>query len=287
MLENPGFNSVSSPVEVQYSNDSTYTFKIEKCSDANLLNPNFVDPECADIPKEIVWRVWIETALINEPRNTMNDLVSFDVVIGDVCKIDTVSFDPASLIGDVTYTLRNPTPEVFYDTNVLLNDHWECPIVCTLTLPNDNPVPAIYGVSDITGQGPFLQIETGDKNLNNMFVNLKFTCASVLSEAIGKIAQTSLRVTYVDECYDSEVYAPIATNADVWLYETSEVLFTPGSLGFSSCGPVFNNIISVSPDDANTPPMTINDVNGSIVLSPDSINNLGQYTVVIETCIVI
>ena len=156
VLEAPNVYSVNPPVEVQYSNDSTYTFKIEKCSDLNLLDPTFVDSECADIPKEIVWRVWIETTLVSEPRNTMNDLVNFEVVIGDVCKIDTVSFDPSNLIGDVTYTLRNPTPEVFYDTNVLLNDHYECPIVCTLSLLNDNEVPAIYGVSDITGQGPFL-----------------------------------------------------------------------------------------------------------------------------------
>lgn len=103
-----------------------------------------------------------------------------------------------------------------------------------------------------------------------MFVDLKYTCVSPLSESPNGVATTSLRVTYVDECYSSEVYAPITSDADVWLYESSSVLFTPGSLGFSSCGPTFTNIISVTPDDPSTPPMTVNDVDGTINLSPDS-----------------
>lgn len=120
-----------------------------------------------------------------------------------------------------------------------------------------------------------------------MFVDLKFTCGSVLSDAVGSITQTSLRVTYVDECYSSEVYPPITSDVDVWLYESSAVSFTPGSLGFSSCGPVFTNIVSVTPDDPNTPPMTVNNSDGTIGVTPDSPAQLGPYIVVIETCIVI
>lgn len=89
---NAGPRTTTSPPEVMFDPD-TATFKIEKCSDAQMpFDMNF-DPNCAMVPFEKNFRVWIETELVGEPFGAMNDQVNFNVEIGNVCETDVVSFD--------------------------------------------------------------------------------------------------------------------------------------------------------------------------------------------------
>ena len=100
----PGLRTAS-PIEVQYS---PYTFTIDKCSEASQLANPGSDNDCDGIPFNQLFRVYIETELRNEPRGAMNDLVSFEVSIGNYCELDEISFDPATLISAMTYTIRTP-----------------------------------------------------------------------------------------------------------------------------------------------------------------------------------
>ena len=87
----PGEKSLSAPVEVQYE-PSTYTFNIEKCSDAQKPFEDHSDIECQMVPFEKAFRVYIQTELIGEPRGVFDDNVNFRVIIGNVCAGDVISW---------------------------------------------------------------------------------------------------------------------------------------------------------------------------------------------------
>lgn len=199
MFNAPGLRTAS-PSEVQYS---PYTFTIDKCSEASQLANPGADPDCAGTPYNQLFRVYIETELRNEPRGAMNDQVSFEVSIGNYCELDEISFDPASLINSMTYTLRTPA-EYFRQDLIITQTYPDCPAVCTLTMANGDSLDMTLGISN-PYPNPFLEIETGDKNLNNANVGVTFTCTSTLSQmgpdSNPSTDSTTVSINYVDECY--------------------------------------------------------------------------------------
>jgi len=112
---------------VEYS-PSTYTFKIEKCSDAQKPFNLSYDPECANDSYEKVYIVWLEAELLGEPRGTIDTTVNFEVEIGRLCEKDVISL--TNLISSpLTYYLRTPSSEFYQEFNVN-QIHPECPKNC-------------------------------------------------------------------------------------------------------------------------------------------------------------
>ena len=76
-------------------------------------------------------------------------------------------------------------------------------------------IPTEFAITN-PGVKPFLEIETSNKNLNGGFIDLKFTCVSSLSETGPDNTPMSIshvfKVDYVDECYQSNVFEPLAEN---------------------------------------------------------------------------
>lgn len=279
-----GVRYSTAPVEVLYD-ASTYTFTIEKCSARQQPFEQHYDPECLDLPVYKHYRVWIETTLVGEPFGATDTSLYFDVEIGSYCAGDTIFFDPASLIGDFTYDLR--VPAALYSNGLTVVQQFEaCPVQCSLTLADGSPIPPEFGVSD-PGIFPILEILTDNKNLNNLPVTYQFTCASILSEqGPASVTTHQVTVTYRDECYDTTVFAPITEDATVYLYEESQIQFTVPTTTLA-CGAPETTIIYLDPSGPDTPPVSVNDPEGTIIIDPSSPASEGEYIVVLQSCITV
>lgn len=64
-------------------------------------------------------------SLIGEPNGASDYSVSFEIVIGNVCVFDKISF--TSLIPDVIYTVKSD-PTLFSDFPVIVQDEPSCPV---------------------------------------------------------------------------------------------------------------------------------------------------------------
>lgn len=164
VTNNPNVLSLQNPPEIVY-NSSTRSFTIEKCSDAQALaDPsNSYDAECAGIPYGKVFRITIAVTLPNEPNEAFNNQVSFEVIIGNVCYGDTISFtDP---IQDVSYTVQEFQPYLFTDRPTIVQSEIICPVSCVLLQQNGLDVPAGYGISFNPNAVEF-GLQTDNKNLD-------------------------------------------------------------------------------------------------------------------------
>jgi hypothetical protein len=83
--------------------------------------------------------------LVGEPLEASNNLVSFEVIIGNVCESDRISL--ASLIPDITYTVKSYEPDFFTDYPLIVQDEPLCPVVCLLTTAQGFSIPQDIGVS--------------------------------------------------------------------------------------------------------------------------------------------
>ena len=80
-------------------------------------------------PFEKVWRIHFHVTLDGEPNNTFNNDVSFEVVIGNVCEDDSISF--TSLVPSFTYDIKtSPNTVTFSDFPQIIQDEVVCPVVC-------------------------------------------------------------------------------------------------------------------------------------------------------------
>ena len=155
-------------------------------------------------------------------------------------------------------------------------------------MANGAPLDTSLGITN-PYPNPFLEINTGDKNLNNVSTAVAFTCTSTLSKmgpGSGPSSETTqVNIDYVDECYQTYIYEPTVQSVQIPLYWTAAVSYTV-PMSTLSCGPVTTNIISISPDDGNTPVITVDDDNGVLVLMPDQLPQIDvPYTVVLQSCI--
>ena len=92
-----------------------------------------------------VFRITIAVTLPLEPFQAFNNQVSFEVIIGNVCETDTISFiDP---IQDVDYTIRTFNPTFFTDRPTIVQTEIICPVTCRLLMQDGLDVPSGWGIS--------------------------------------------------------------------------------------------------------------------------------------------
>ena len=285
LITDPGVKHSEAPVEVVYD-PSTYTFNIEKCSDAQKPFEDHSDIECQMIPFEKAFQVYIETELVGEPRGEINDQVSFKVIIGQVCTSDIISWYDQSLIPDLDYIIRTPGLNYFTEMTIV-QEHTECPASCKLTLANGGVIPEEFAITN-PGVKPFLEIDTSDKLLNGASIDLKFTCVSPLSETGVDGSPSTIShpftVRYKDECYSSNVFEPLAEDQTFQLYEPGKISFTVPYSSLS-CNDVVTSIAVVTPDDSLTPEFTLDQEKGLIYFDPMYREQARDYTVVLQSCI--
>ena len=75
------------------------------------------DPECAQVPYQKVFRIHFRVSMAGEPRNIVNSQVYFDVVIGNVCEDDRITF--SSQVPSTTYIIRH-TPALVSENPIIV-----------------------------------------------------------------------------------------------------------------------------------------------------------------------
>lgn len=282
---NPGVRTTDAPVEALYS-PSTYTFKIEKCSDAQKPFDLSRDPECANVPFEKLYNVWIHAWLVGEPRKFISESVGFDVMIGNVCQTDVLSL--TDLFGDLTYTLRSPG-QPLTERFTVLQDHTECPRQCLLSMPDGSEIPGRYGIPMQTKS--LIEINSEDKGLNGESIDLTFRCKSTLSQlgpdSTAPVIVHNFKVNYVDECELSEIYPALTQDANVYAFSETEITYTPPYSQYA-CNAFTNKIVFPPDHPENGPIFRLNQQQPGIieVISGYS-RNKGNYSLKIESCITI
>lgn len=243
-----------------------------------------MDPDCTGTVVERNYDVIIEVRLFDSGVDTgiTNTNAKFNVEIGDVCETDILTFD--SVIPNWTYKLRIPArPE--FDAPVI-NNFNVCPVTCTLSEYNGSsfiPVSAGFGIR--FNNPPTVLVQTSDKSLDQQFIDLRITCTSVFSlqPAADKTKVNDFRITYLDECRDSQLYRPAGIDATIPLYKES---FVPVNVASSqyNCPVTTYEIVSVT---ATNPVNAVVPANFarvspslSAVFQPNNLANLGQFTVI-------
>jgi len=229
MTNSPGVQSLANPPEITY-NPQTKTFNIEKCSDAQALaDPtNSYDPECGNVPYGKVFRITIKVTLPAEPTQAFNNQVSFEVIIGNVCEDDTISFiEP---IQDVTYTIMSFNPYLFTDRPTIVQNEVICPVTCQLLTQDGLEVPSGWGISFNPNTVEF-GLQTSNKALHGTFIDLKIVCVAVDSTSgpggSPDIAVNEFRVTFRDECFDSVIQPAVGTSKITYLWQYFAWGYTP------------------------------------------------------------
>lgn len=193
------------------------------------------------MPFEKLYRVWIHAWLVSEPRKLVDDNVSFNVMIGNVCETDVLTLD--GLFGDLTYTLRSPGQPLVESFQVI-QDHFECPAQCLLTMANGDDIPDRFGIP--MQARPTIEIFSEDKDLNGEFIDLRFQCRSTLSQlgpdGTAPIVTHNFRVTYIDECELSEIYPALTQDFNVFVFSLSDITYVPPYSQFA-CNSFTNTIL--------------------------------------------
>lgn len=101
---------------------------------------------------------------------------------------------------------------------------------CLLTQADNSPVPFGLGIS-WSGATLTFGVQTADKSLDGVSVDLKITCQSTNSLTGPNDTPSTLTeeftVTYRDECYNTEIVPPpIGTTKSVPLFDLSYVPYT-------------------------------------------------------------
>ena len=277
--------TLEAPVEALYD-PSSYTFKIEKCSEALKPYNLDYDPECAEVPFEKVFQVWIHAWLVNEPRDIIDDKVSFNVEIGNVCQEDVITLE--GLFDNLTYTLSSPGRDLT-DSFAIIQDHVECPAQCLLTMPDGSDIPERWGIPMQTQ--PLIEVMTEDKGLNGASVDLLFKCRSTLSQlgdgGMPPVLTHAFSVSYVDECEVSEIFPALTQDSNVMMFSVSEITYVVPYTQFA-CNSVENTIV-YPPDHPDSAPVFLLSESepGKIQVISGNRGNLGIYQLMVESCITI
>lgn len=224
----PGALDLQNPPEIQYSSATT-TFKIEKCSAAQMPFTDHYDPDCLLTPYQKVWRIHFHVSLDGEPNGAFNNDVSFEVVIGNVCEEDSISF--TSLVPSFTYDIKtSPNTMTFTDSPIVVQDKVVCPVVCQLKTSAGIDIPSGLG---ITFTSPVFSLTTDNKALNGQSIDLQITCVAPLSKTGPGGAPSSavnrFTVQYRDECYDTKITPASRTSYTASLYKLDTKLYSKSS----------------------------------------------------------
>ena len=200
------------------------TFTISKCfTAADISN----DADCANTPYEIRYKIWISSSLTGEPTGVFDNTLNFIIEIGDTCDNDEITLTNG--IQSFDYYLQIPS-QLTSETVTLGSTYPNCPVQCLLTTQDDQPVPFGLGIT-FSGSTLAFGVQTSNKALNGVSVDLKITCQSTNSlTGPGNTPSTvtnEFTVTYIDECYNTSIIPPpIGTTMSVPLFEQSYVPFT-------------------------------------------------------------
>lgn len=156
-------------------------------------------------PYQKVFKIHLAVSLNGEPSGAVNSDVTFEVVIGNVCEIDQISYQET--VKNLQYTLISaPNTLRYEDFPIIMQDKVQCPVFCELTTLEGLPVPQGYGISF---QSPRVIVQTDNKALNGQSIDLKITCVAPLSKTgpggTPDVAENPFNISYIDECYNTEI----------------------------------------------------------------------------------
>lgn len=101
-------NGASAPLPSEITFNPDLTFTVEKCSAASFAS----DASCLEPWVDTTFRVAI-IATLNNPSNTRDGQITFDVTIYNDCANDSIAFQSALPASQTIYLASGLTPENF------------------------------------------------------------------------------------------------------------------------------------------------------------------------------
>ena len=126
---------------------------------------------------------------------------------------------------------------------------------------------------------------TGNKQLDQKFINYELTCSSDRSLSDNAVAVHVFRVDFIDECYDTIITPAFNDDVTIPLFD----FFYESMLAYSTqnlaCNPIYYTMFVT--DSTSTDPADIfwNLDYNDYELNPTNFDNRGEYTVVLRSCV--
>ena len=241
------------PVEIQFNYDTEagyLGFEIGKCDPIGTNDP--FDEECNDgsIPYEKKWTIRMVIGIV-QPKGEAFGYVDAPVFIDNPCLRDEVRME-ALTPAPIDYILKYEPYCATYELQVS-QKYALCPLECQIKDPNSSAVPIFVKTftevpiaiqpgenPSIEEQTAVVQIESGDKLLDQAGVPLEVTCASTSSSHPNRAAVDNFQVKFRDECYDAVITPAIVPDFEGDLYTLIEQPFVQyGGLDLLGCPEIF------------------------------------------------
>lgn len=150
-------------------------------------------------------------------------------------------------------------------------------------------MPSIFGIS-FFAQGPSINIQTSNKDLQGISVDLRISCRSTLSTVNSgspSFDTNDFTVTFRDECLDTTISPPAYRDPySVPLYTNDAKGITRAPGQTLVCAEPYNRLILVGTSGVVTPAtFTFNPLTDVISVQPVDRNNVGSYGFKFETCV--